>query len=242
MRTLVRYIAPGAVSPARWGSSSLVMATAPKEKPSLSRSGSSAITPPTVIGCPARRKALPGPMPSRSAVPSASQTVPGGGAPTMRPSLSRSLPTIGHCASTALSSTGAAFSSAVAPPVAIACIRVPTETVPKARIAASSRSVRPRCQTAPSTSPPRIVRPREASSRSIEPVSVPIAASAPVPRNRQASSSRSPRNRADRSRRAIRQAMPHGRFCAIRRRCLSAPGHRPASLPARSVRPGPDRG
>ena len=61
------------------------------------------------------------------------------------------------------------------------------------------------CRT--SRSPPSSSCPRLASSRSIADVSVPIAASAAVPRKMHTSRSRSPLKRALRSRRAIRQAV-----------------------------------
>ena len=223
-RTRVRYCDPGAISPAITGVCTPTITGAPHAKPSPSRSGSSAMIPPTfsraelsVNGSPTRR-------PSRSVAPSASHASPGGGAPTVRPSCSRSRPTSGQLPSTAFNSTGAVNS----PAVAIACNRVPVETGPSAASAACSAGVRLRCQTSSSRSPPKIARPRLASSRSIEPVNVPIAASAPTPRNRQASSRRRPLNRADRPRRASRHAIGHGSGAAVMSSRQTRCGHRPA--------------
>ncbi len=207
MRYLLRYIAPGLVKPALAGKSALTSTGGPSAKPSPSRSGSTSIIPPTFTVCVPIAKLSPGFSPNRSTAPGASQASPGGGAPTVRPSCSFIAPTSGQLASTALSSTGAARS----PARAMACSRVPPDTLPSRAKAARSASVAGRCHIETSMSPPRISRPRVESSRSIASVSVPIAASAPTPRNRQTSSSRRPLNRADRSRRAMVQAVRQGR-------------------------------
>ena len=221
-RYLLRNIAPGVVRPALAGKSALTITVGPSAKPSLSRSGSSAITPAICKVCPEMTKLPPAASSSRARASGETQAVPGAGAPTLRPSLSVRRPTSGQAASTAFSSTGTASS----PLAAMACSRVPPESWPNFSSSVRSAGVAARCHTSTCTSPPRMVCPRSFSSRSIAPVRVPIAASAPTPRNRQASSSRRPRKRADRSRRAIVQAVDQGRT-ELTRRYRSQCGHRP---------------
>ena len=222
-RYLLRYIAPGLVRPAASGKPSATITVGPRAKPSLSRSGSSAMTPAIFKVWPARLKVPPACSSSRASASGETQAVPGAGAPTLRPSLSVRRPTSGQAWSTAFSSIG----TTVSPLEAMACRRTPPESLPNFSSSVRSAAVAPRCQTSICTSPPRIVWPRDLSSPSIAPVSVPIAASAPTPRNRQASSSRRPRNRAERSRRAIVQAADQERAVWLTRRCRSRCGHRP---------------
>ena len=79
-------------APHRSGTESATITVCPSWKPSLSRSGSSPMIPPTVSVAVPSVKLSPGATPSRSAAPSASQAWPAGGAPASVPSASVKVP------------------------------------------------------------------------------------------------------------------------------------------------------
>ena len=263
MRVRVRNMAPGDSSPAFAGRPAATMTVGPRAKPSPRRSGSSAMMPPTVTGTPESVMRAPGRTARRAAAPSASQAVPGGGAPTWRPSARVRWPTRGQTWSTALSWTGTAGVSGLASAgtaalpgapfrasgkrLAIACIRVPSLMRPCAVRAARSGAVRARCQTVISMSPPRMVRPLAAMAPVIACPSPPTVASAMTPMNRQATSRRRPRKRGDSPARARRQAVRHGSVGGVtpereRGRCPRRCGHRRGGRCVALGRRGPRRG